>query len=264
MNVRAVVVDDEEPARSEICFQLGRLDDVAVAGEARDGDEALRLIEAVRPDLVLLDIQMPGRTGFEVARELVARSIDIRVVFVTAYDQYAIEAFEVNAVDYLLKPIDPDRLAQAVGRVRAHLQTSRMAAGGGGTALREGELERIAEYMTQRPNRRNQIAVKCGDRFLLVQADDIVYASLADDVITVAAGTMIGTSSCRTLDELQTSLDPAVFWRVHRSHLVNINKIKEVVPWFSRNYVLKMKDSKGTEIPVSRAQTRRLRSYLKL
>ena len=263
MNVRAIVVDDEGPARSELSFQLGRLEDVAVAGEARDGDEALRLIEAVRPDLVLLDIQMPGRTGFEVAREIVARRIDTRVVFVTAYDQYAIEAFEVNAVDYLLKPIDPDRLEQAVGRVRSRLEASRLAAGGA-AALREGELERIAEYMTQRPIRRSQIAVRCADRFLLVQADDIVYASLADDAITVAAGSLIGTSSCRTLDELQASLDPAVFWRVHRSHLVNINKIKEVVPWFSRNYILKMKDPKGTEIPVSRAQTRRLRSYLKL
>ena len=263
MNVRAIVVDDEGPARSELSFQLGRREDVAVAGEARDGDVALRLIEAVRPDLVLLDIQMPGRTGFEVAREIVARRIDTRVVFVTAYDQYAIEAFEVNAVDYLLKPIDPDRLAQAVGRVRSRLEASRLAAGGA-AALREGELERIAEYMTQRPIRRTQIAVKCADRFLLVQADDLVYASLADDAITVAAGSLIGTSSCRTLDELQASLDPAVFWRVHRSHLVNINKIKEVVPWFSRNYILKMKDPKGTEIPVSRAQTRRLRSYLKL
>ena len=263
MNVRAIVVDDEEPARSELCFQLGQIEEVAVAAEARDGDEALRLTEALRPDLVLLDVQMPGRTGFEVARELVARRIDTQVVFVTAYDQYAIEAFEVNAVDYLLKPVDPDRLARAIGRVRSHLRASRLAAGGP-AALRDGELERLAEYMTQRPNRRSQIALKCGDRFLLVQADDIVYASLADDVITVAAGTLIGTSSCRTLDELQASLDPAVFWRVHRSHLVNINKIKEVVPWFSRNYILKMKDPKGTEIPVSRAQTRRLRSYLKL
>ena len=263
MNVRAIVVDDEEPARSELCFQLGRLEDVTVAGEARDGEEALRLLEAVRPDLVLLDIQMPGQTGFEVARELVARRIDTQVVFVTAYDQYAIEAFEVNAVDYLLKPVEPDRLARAIERVRSQLHASRLAAEDT-PALRDGELERLAEYMTRRRARRSQVAVRCGDRFLLVQADDIVYASLADDVITVAAGALTGTSSCRTLDELQASLDPAVFWRVHRSHLVNINKIKEVVPWFSRNYILKMKDPKSTEIPVSRAQTRRLRNYLKL
>ena len=149
MNVRAIVVDDEEPARSELCFQLGRLEDVTVAGEARDGEEALRLLEAVRPDLVLLDIQMPGQTGFEVARELVARRIDTQVVFVTAYDQYAIEAFEVNAVDYLLKPVEPDRLARAIERVRSQLHASRLAAEDT-PALRDGELERLAEYMTRR------------------------------------------------------------------------------------------------------------------
>ena len=112
--------------------------------------------------------------------------------------------------------------------------------------------------------RRERLAIRVGERFLLVQADDIVFASLADDVITVVAGAHVGTSNYRTLDELQERLDPGVFFRVHRSHLVNINKIKEIVPWFSRNYILRMKDEKSTEIPVSRTQTRRLREYLKL
>ena len=102
------------------------------------------------------------------------------------------------------------------------------------------------------------------DRFLLVHTDDVVHASVEDDVITVVTNSLSGTSNYRTLDELQARLDPAVFWRVHRSHLVNINKIKEIVPWFSRNFLLKMKDAKGTEIPVSRAQTKRLREYLRL
>jgi two-component system LytT family response regulator/two-component system response regulator LytT len=97
-----------------------------------------------------------------------------------------------------------------------------------------------------------------------VKAEEIIYASLVDDSITVVADQHAGTSSDRTLDELQARLDPAVFWRVHRSHLVNINKIREIVPWFSRNYILRMKDEKATEIPVSRTQTRRLRDYLKL
>ncbi len=99
---------------------------------------------------------------------------------------------------------------------------------------------------------------------MLVQAEDIIYASMADDSINIVTGQVSGGSSFRTLDELQARLDPAVFWRVHRSHLVNINKIKEIVPWFSRNFILRMKDAKGTEIPVSRSQTRRLREYLKL
>ena len=103
-----------------------------------------------------------------------------------------------------------------------------------------------------------------GERFLLVQAEDIVYASLADEVITIVTSSVVGTSNYRTLDELHSHLDPAVFWRVHRSHVVNINKVKEIVPWFSRNYILRMKDGKSTEIPVSRTQTKRLREYLSL
>ena len=107
--------------------------------------------------------------------------------------------------------------------------------------------------MSGRQVQREQVAVKVGERFLLVQADDIIYASLADESINIVTGQVTGSSNYRTLDDLQARLDPEVFWRVHRSHLVNINKIKEIVPWFSRNYILRMKDAKGTEIPVSRS-----------
>jgi two-component system LytT family response regulator/two-component system response regulator LytT len=181
------------------------------------------------------------------------------VVFVTAYDQHAIEAFEVNAVDYLLKPVDAGRLEQAVQRARKRLTSERP----GGDALND-QLERFVKMMTGRQARRDQVAVKVGERFLLVQAEDIIYASLADESINIVTGQVSGTSNYRTLDDLQARLDPEVFWRVHRSHLVNINKIKEIVPWFSRNYILRMKDAKATEIPVSRSQTKRLREYLKL
>ena len=98
----------------------------------------------------------------------------------------------------------------------------------------------------------------------MILSSDIIYASLADDIITIVTSGLTGTSNYRTLDELHSNLDPAVFWRVHRSHLVNINKVKEIVPWFSRNYILKMQDAKGTEIPVSRVQTKRLRDHLNL
>src|SRR5437763_1066218 len=125
-------------------------------------------------------------------------------------------------------------------------------------------LERIVQLVADRQPRRERLAIKVGERFLLVHADEIIYASLADDSITVVTPQYAGTSNYRTLDELQARLDQSVFWRVHRSHLVNINKIKEIVPWFSRNYILRMKDAKATEIPVSRTQTRRRREYLKL
>jgi two-component system LytT family response regulator/two-component system response regulator LytT len=126
------------------------------------------------------------------------------------------------------------------------------------------DLDRLLQRLIEREDHREQLALKVGDRFLLVQTDEVVHASVEDDVITVVTNSLSGTSNYRTLDELQAGLDPAVFWRVHRSHLVNINKIKEIVPWFSRNYILKMKDGKGSEIPVSRSQTKRLREYLRL
>ena len=136
--------------------------------------------------------------------------------------------------------------------------------GPAGAGLSQAELEKLIELVSQRQHRRERLAVRVGERFLLVQSEEIIYASLADEGITVVTGHLTGTSNYRTLDELQDRLDPNVFWRVHRAHLVNINKIKEIVPWFSRNFLLRMKDEKSTEIPVSRTQTRRLREYLKL
>jgi two-component system LytT family response regulator/two-component system response regulator LytT len=218
--------------------------------------EALRVIEEYQPDLVMLDVQMPGLTGFEVARRVFEAGLDSQLVFVTAYDQYAIDAFDVNAVDYLLKPVEPERLATAVDRVRKRLAAEK--------PRKDTDLEPLLQMLADRQARREQLAIRIEERFLLVQAEEVVHASVEDDQIRVVTNSLSGTSNYRTLDELQARLDPAVFWRVHRSHLVNINKIKEIVPWFSRNYILKMKDAKGTEIPVSRSQTRRLRDYLKL
>jgi len=260
MELRALVVDDEQPAREELCFLLGQMDGVAVVGQAANGIEALGRIEDLSPDVVFLDIQMPGLGGFEVARQVLQRGLAAQLVLVTAYDQHAIDAFEVNAVDYLLKPVDPARLEQAVQRARRRAA----AAGTGVAGLQNEVVERIVQLVTERQRRRERLAVKVGDRVFLIQADEVIFASLADEGITIVASSLTGTSNYRTLDELQEHLDPTVFWRVHRAHLVNINKIKEIVPWFSRNYILRMKDAKATEIPVSRSQTKRLREYLRL
>ena len=255
--LRTVVVDDEQLAREELCFLLQQLPGIEIVAQAGDGPEALRVIEEQSPDLVMLDVQMPGLTGFEVARLLTDSAPDSQLVFVTAFDQHAIEAFDVNAVGYLLKPVEMTRLSTAVERVRKRrLDRSAQAS--------PGNLDRVLELLGVRQQRREQLAVKVGDRFLLVQSEDVVHASVEDDVVTIVTNSLSGTSNYRTLDELQARLDPDVFWRVHRSHLVNINKIREIVPWFSRNYILKMRDTKGSEIPVSRSQTRRLREYLKL
>jgi two-component system, LytTR family, response regulator LytT len=255
MDLRAIVVDDERLARDELVYMLQQLGGVEVIAQAGNGLEAIAAIDRLQPEVVFLDIQMPGLTGFEVARHLLEHRPAPAIVFVTAFDRYAIEAFEVNAADYLLKPVERARLEQAVDRVR-HRVTSNLPA--------DGQLERIVQMVAERQSRPGQVAVKAGERFLLVQADDVIYASLVGDSINIVTSQVVGTSSLRTLDELHAQLDPGVFWRVHRSHLVNINKIKEIVPWFSRNYILRMKDAKSTEIPVSRAQTKRLREYLKL
>ena len=257
-DLRTVVVDDEQLAREELCFLLQQLGGIEVVAQAANGVDALRVIEEHQPDLVMLDVQMPGITGFEVARRVLQAGLESHLVFVTAFDQYAIEAFDVNAVDYVLKPVETKRLATAVDRVRRRLAVERTA-----QRPRE-ELDRLLQALSERHGRREQLAIKVDERFLLVHTDEVVHASVEDDEIRVVTNSLSGTSNYRTLDELQARLDPAVFWRVHRSHLVNINKIKEIVPWFSRNYILKMKDGKGTEIPVSRSQTRRLREYLKL
>ena len=290
MEIKALVVDDEQLARDELCYLLEQAGGVTVVAQAANGVDALALIAEHVPDLVFLDVQMPGLNGFEVARQVLERqeggtgdgadggerdeaASGAEIVFVTAFDQYAIEAFQVDAVDYLLKPVDPERLDQAVQRARRRMgartlpRTSAQAgteAGHGEPRLANADLERLVKRIAQGQGRRERLAVKVGERFFLVDATDVIFATLADEVVTVAATGFTGTSNYRTLDDLQAQLDPETFWRVHRAYLVNINKIKEIVPWFSRNYILKMSDAKSTEIPVSRSQTKRLREYLRL
>jgi two-component system response regulator LytT len=255
ITLRAVVADDEQLARDELCFLLGQLEGVEVVGQAANGVEALDEIARRTPDVAFLDVQMPGLTGFEVARRLMESGSGPSVIFVTAFDERAIEGFEVNAVDYVLKPVDPARLDTALARARRRRGENEPLA---------GQLDRLVKMMAGQKDRRDQVAVKVNDRFVLVKADDIIHASLVEDSINIVTNQVSGTSNDRTLEELHARLDPEVFWRVHRSHLVNINKVKEIVPWFSRNYILRMTDAKATEIPVSRLQTRRLREYLKL
>ena len=258
--LRILVVDDEQLAREELCFLIGQIGGSEVVGQAADGVAALRAAGELKPDLMFLDVQMPGLTGFEVARRMLDADLPTALVFVTAFDQYAIDAFSVNAVDYLLKPVDADRLEQTLDRVRRRQPSDDSAK----LPLTPAELEKVIEAVQARQGRREQLAIRVGERFVLVQADEVVHASLVDEAIVVVTNAVSGTSNYRTLDELQARLDADIFWRVHRSHLVNITKIKEIVPWFSRNYLLKMKDPKATEIPVSRTQTRRLREYLQL
>src|SRR5438477_3539805 len=179
MDLRAVLVDDEQLARDELGFLLGQVGGVEIIGQAGNGVEALTTIDKLQPDVVFLDVQMPGLTGFEVARRMLDTQALPQIIFVTAYDQHAIEAFEVNAVDYLLKPVDPARLELALERARKRVALER---GEKVAGVSPEQLEKIVEAVAERRNRRDRLALKVGERFLLVAADEVVYASLADDV----------------------------------------------------------------------------------
>ena len=257
MKISALIVDDEQPARDELAFLLKGLPEVEVLGQGKNGVEALNLIRELAPQVVFLDVQMPGLDGLGVIKKLLERKVRLPfMVFVTAYDHYAVQAFEVNAIDYLLKPIARPRLEKALARVRRELESSEPAA---------QKLDRLVQLAEERPlSQKTKLLVKTGGRLVLVNSDDVIFASIEDGVITICTRELEGQSNFRTVEELQGNLDPNTFWRVHRSYLVNINRIKEVVPWFKSSYQLKMDDRKQTEIPVSRAQTRRLRELLNL
>ncbi len=259
MSLSAVIVDDEQLARDELAYLLKNVDDVNVVAQGKNGLEAVTLIKEHNPDLVFLDVQMPGLDGFGVIKRLLDKKVPLpKIVFATAFDQYAVKAFEVNAVDYLLKPFDKKRVAQSVQRARAQ----RAAEG-----LPGERIETLVRMLESQKAHASRILLKALGRMLLVDQKDVSYASIEDGVITVVtagASGFEGQSNCRTLEELLSSLDPNLFWRAHRSYLVNINRIREVVPWFKSSYQLRMDDKKQSEIPVSRAQTRRLRELFGL
>jgi len=245
--MRALIVDDELPARERLRRLLAEIEDVEVVGEADDGPKAVQLIEALSPDLVLLDIQMPGLNGFEVIEAL---GDPPPVIFVTAYDEYAIRAFEVNALDYLLKPFSRGRLAKAVGRVRESLSEERDVAAQFGPLLESLATEGC--YL-------NRLAVRDGDRIRVIDAEQVDWIDVAHEQVVVHVGDQAYRVR-RTLTELQRRLDPARFFRAHRSAVVNLSRITEVIPWFKGSHKLRL--STGAEIDLSRARARALRELL--
>ncbi len=251
----ALIVDDEKLARDELAFLLKSFPRVEVAGTANNGLEAVDFIENNQPDIVFMDVQMPGLDGLEAVRTLMGKGAKLpHFIFATAYDQYAVDAFEVNAVDYLLKPIDKKRLAMSIERAQKLIEAPQSL----------DSMEQLLARIENRVQSRTKLLVKSSNRMFLIDAGDMIYAKIVDGTITIASTYIEGHSNYKTIEELQSNLDAANFWRPHRSHLVNINKIKEVVPWFKSTYQLRMSDKRQTEIPVSRAQTKRLRELFKL
>ncbi len=289
MPISALIIDDEQLARDELKYLLDSVGGVDVVAQGANGIEAVDLIEEHHPDLVFLDVQMPGQDGFAVIQRLMersraknARATDVgaqkdtaplpQFVFATAFDQYAVRAFDVNAVDYLLKPFDPARVLEAVERVRARIAAGGAnAAGAAGSpeAEIESQLDRLLRMLNrpqsaERAHPPAKLIVQAQSRLLLVDQAEICFAAIDEGVIRIVTRAFEGQSKCRTLDELLELLDPARFWRAHRGFVVNIDQIREVMPWFKSSYQLRMNDKQQTEIPVSRAQTKRLRELFKL
>lgn len=320
----ALIVDDEPLARQELQFLLEAAGDVQVVATGANGIEAVDLLRTHKPDVLFLDVRMPGLDGFAVLKKVLAADRRVRlpqVVFATAFDQYAVRAFEVNAVDYLLKPFDTKRLNRTLEKVRARLApplphaaevpAEAAAATAAGTAAAspppperaleervagaEAKLDALLRMLQDQaaqgsatPNsslraspkssespsassgapspapRSGKVIVRSGSRLLLVDQKEICFATIDEGQISVVTKTVEGFSNVRTLDELMDQLHPDHFWRPHRSFLVNLQHIREVMPWFKGSYQLRMDDRRNSEVPVSRMQTKRLRELFSL
>jgi two-component system LytT family response regulator/two-component system response regulator LytT len=259
MPIQTIIVDDEKPAREELAFLLKAFPEISLIGQGKNGLEAVSLIKEHSPDLVFLDVQMPGLDGFGVLQKLVERKLKVpHVVFATAFDHYAVQAFDVNAVDYVLKPFDKARISKAIQKAKREIEAQ--------TSPTERLEQLVSQLAAPRPSstQPSKILLRSQQRMLLVDAEDLIFASIEGGLISVTAKDLEGSSNYRTLEELHAALDSDSFWRPHRSYLVNIHHIKEVVPWFKSSFMLKMNDKKQSEIPVSRQQTKRLRELFKL
>ena len=295
----ALIIDDEPLARQELLYLLDAAGDVSVLAQGTNGIEAVELIRTHKPDVIFLDVRMPGLDGFAVLKKVLAQDRKMKlpqVVFATAFDQYAVKAFEVNAVDYLLKPFDSKRVQRTLEKVRERVSSaaepgaespeSMYGSGANGSVgdepLRasrvtgaEAKLDALLRMVEERTaggsaggssglGRSGKVVVRAQSRLLLVDQKDLCFATIEEGRISVVTKALEGDSNCRTLEELMDQLDPEQFWRAHRSFVVNIQHIREVVPWFKSSYQLRMDDRKQTEVPVSRSQTKRLRELFNL
>lgn len=242
--IRVLIVDDEELARARIRGLLKAFDDLECVGEAENGLQAVEKIRDFKPDLVFLDIQMPGMDGFEV---LAALDDVPLIVFATAYDEYALKAFEVNSVDYLLKPIEKERFAAAVERARELLSGDDLGR----------EIERIAGLVRSRGV--DRLPVQKGKKIILVDHSDIVWIEASEGLVFVHTADQRLLANT-TMAELEARLDPATFFRTHRSSIVNLNHVVEIVPWFGGKYKVVVDDADRSEVVLSRARAKALRA----
>ncbi len=250
--VRAVIVDDEPLARKRLRALLAKHANIAIAGEASNGEEACEVIEALRPDLVFLDIQMPGLSGFEVLARLGRRP---RIIFVTAHDEFAVKAFEEQALDYLLKPVEADRLSRALERLIDAPQAT--------TAAADDRLDRLLASIAQTKPVLRRIPVRRGARIALVDVLTAVFFR-AEDKYTVLYTSDAEHVIDRTIDELEQALDPEQFLRIHRSAIVNVNFVRDLTAVEGGRFLVALTDARGSRLYASRTGAKTLRERLGL
>lgn len=266
MKLKALIVDDEYPARQELRFALSSFDNIEIVGEAANAQEALALIKALDYQVLFLDISMPGMTGLELGAAIQELPRQPHIIFVTAYDEYAVQAFEVNAVDYVLKPVEHGRLKKAIDKVVKITQesataSSEVAAGSPELALPENEARPPGLAAGQGQIKIDRIPAEKQGKTVLVAESDIFYAFTEQDYIYIKThGDKLFTRF--TLKELEARLNSSIFFRTHRCYLVNLHKVKEIVPFFNGTYNLVVEDKENSEVPVSRAQAKKLRKIL--
>lgn len=249
MNTKVLVVDDEPLARQRILDLLKSEADLEVIGEARNGVEALEKIQSMKPDLVFLDVQMPEVDGFGVIEALGADEMP-HVIFVTAYDQYALQAFEVNALDYLLKPFDQERFYLALSRAREHL--------GREDAPIADQIRQLLVDVKPEEEHTDRLIIKSEGRIFFIKTEDINWIEAAGNYVTLHVGQEEFLMR-ETMAGMEAKLDPKQFIRIHRSHIVNIESIKEIKPWFNGEYHVDLKD--GTQLTLSRKYRQNFKDY---
>ncbi|NPV73608.1 MAG: response regulator transcription factor [Pelotomaculum sp.] len=263
MKLKALIVDDEYPARQELRYALSGFGNVEIVGEATNAQEAMALIRALDYQVLFLDISMPGMNGLDLGAAIQELPRRPYIIFVTAYDEYAVSAFEVNAVDYILKPVEPKRLKKALDKVIKLTQEGAPAAevlitGQEGPAVRVGDANGQAPQSQIKIDR---IPAEKQGKTILVTGSDIFYAFTEKDYVYLK--TYSDKLFTRfTLKELEARLNPQVFFRTHRCYLVNLHKVREIVPFFNGTYNLIVEDKERSEVPVSRAQAKKLRKIL--
>ncbi len=253
MVIHTLIADDELPARNRIRALLKQEKDIEIMEECSNGQQAVEMILTLKPDLVFLDIQMPEMDGFSVIEAIGVENMPI-VIFVTAFDKYAIRAFDVHAVDYLLKPYTPERFRQALDRARSHLENAVKD-----LDLRE-RLMAMMEHIQKEREYLDRIVVKSDDRILFVKTEMVDWIEAADNYVQIHAGPETYIIR-KTMAEMEKRLNPDQFIRIHRSAIVNIEKIKELQHWFSGEYLVIL--SNGQQIQSSRHYSDRLHQLIR-